>query len=64
MSASTNANWYTLMNYMVLSPVQFRCKIPQNLLRKIFLIWEICSQIKKISESFPQNKKNKLTKKN
>ena len=32
-------------------------QIPQNLLRKIFLIWEI-------SEYFSQNKKNKLAEKN
>ena len=33
-------------------------QMPQNLLRSIFLIWEIYSQIKKILEYFSQNKKN------
>ena len=37
---------------------------PQNLLRNISLILEICSQIDKILKYFSQNKKNKLTEKN
>ena len=37
---------------------------PSKLIEKIFLIWEICSQIKKISEYFSQNKKRKLTENN
>ena len=38
-------------------------RMPQNSRRNIFLIWEICSQIKKISECFSRNKKNELTEK-
>ena len=41
----------------------YTLQMPQNLLRNIFLIWEICSQIKKILD-FSQNKKNKLAEKN
>ena len=38
-------------------------QIPQNIVRNVFLTWEISSQIKKILEYFSQNKKNKLTEK-